>query len=341
MALVFIEGFDHVGVTTITGKWIVSGIDSSQISSSYGRFEGKGLNITTNLQLIGKDFSTTYASGVIGFALKMNSFGNITKVAQLLDSSSNQLQLHIDTDHKIYLKRNGTTLASADYPNDSNWHYIEWKFKITNSTSTGENVVRVDETTLINLSSGDTQETGNAYINRFYFFSTGSAEGVNVYIDDIYFLDLTGTANNDFLGEVRVQTLYPDGNGNSSQWVGQDSDSTNNYQNVDETGAPDDDTTYNESGTVGDRDLYTFQDVSNATTIFGVQVVTYAKKTDAGTRKIDHTIRAGGTNYDSSAISLASSYNNLMTIYDKNPNGSVAWTLTSLNAAEFGVRMDT
>ena len=67
------------------------------------------------------------------------------------------------------------------------------------------------------------------------------ATTANYDYDDLYICDGTtvpGEPVNDFLGDVRVDTLYPNGNGNSSQWVGQDANSTDNYLNVDDTLLP-------------------------------------------------------------------------------------------------------
>src|SRR5437764_673985 len=52
------------------------------------------------------------------------------------------------------------------------------------------------------------------------------------YLDDLYVCDATGTTNNTFLGDVRVHTLVPSGNGTDSGLTGSDGNQVNNYQLV-------------------------------------------------------------------------------------------------------------
>jgi hypothetical protein len=160
-----------------------------------------------------------------------------------------------------------------------------------------------------------------------------------VYVDDYYACDIQGSTNNDFLGDVRVQAVFPNGNGNYSQLTNDLGNMTNNYTHVDEAD-PNDDTDYVESSNAGDKDTYTYQDLPTTTgTVYGVQVMTYAKKTDSGSRTIRNLARLSGTDADNgSDIALPSGYTYLPSIFETKPGGG-AWTITDVNNAEFGVKV--
>jgi hypothetical protein len=73
-----------------------------------------------------------------------------------------------------------------------------------------------------------------------------------------------------------------DGNGDFSQLVGSDADSTNNYLLVNEAGAPVT-TSYVESDTVGQRDFYAMGDIDPVQRHrAGVQVSAYCNNPDGG-----------------------------------------------------------
>jgi hypothetical protein len=214
------------------------------------------------------------------------------------------------------------------------FYFIELKATIADAGDTA--VVRINGVEDINF-TGDTKATANATANQIQLWNEGF---VGQYYDDLYVCDGTGGAPTDtFLGDVRVQAIFPSGNGNSSQLVGQDADSTDNYLNVDET-AQDGDTTYVESSTVGNKDTYAFGNLTPTTgTVYGVQVLPFAKKTDAGTRSIVSVARLSATEVDSAAKALSTDYAYLPDIREAKPGGGT-WSITNVNDAEFGIKIN-
>ena len=96
--------------------------------------------------------------------------------------------------------------------------------------------------------------------------------------DDFYLM--TGSGDTP-LGDIVIETLYPNGNGNANQFVGSDGDSTNNYLLVNETGAPVT-SSYVADSTSGHQDMYALTDlVTSAGTVLGVCHSAYLAKTDA------------------------------------------------------------
>jgi hypothetical protein len=72
--------------------------------------------------------------------------------------------------------------------------------------------------------------------------------------------------------------------------------------------------------------------------VFGVQILPYAKKTDAGTRSIKTIARLSATEVDGPEQFLASAYGYLSDIREAKPGGG-AWTISDVNSAEFGVKV--
>jgi hypothetical protein len=167
-------------------------------------------------------------------------------------------------------------------------------------------------------------------------FLDNSSEG---YWADTYIADIAGSApTNDFLGDSRTDAILPNANGTTSQLVGQDTNSTDNYLNVDDD-PPDDDTTFNESSTVGQKDTYNYPSITpTAGTVYAVQISPLVRKTDAGVRSIATVARLSSTEVDGPNQALSTTYLNLADIRETKPGGGV-WTIADVNSAEFGVKV--
>ena len=115
----------------------------------------------------------------------------------------------------------------------------------------------------------------HTYHDRIGFFSNDG--GAIPYFDDLYVCDGSGSVNNDFLGDVRVVTVRPNGAGGSTQWT---PDSGSNYARVNET-ISGEDSNYVEDGTSGHEDRYAYGDLSGVLGIKGLVICTDCRETDA------------------------------------------------------------
>jgi hypothetical protein len=160
----------------------------------------------------------------------------------------------------------------------------------------------------------------------------------NIY-SDFYILDDTGNTNNNFLGDIIVETLYPSGIGNYSQFVGSDGNSVNNYQLVDDP-AFDGDTTFVETSGVGFIDTYTYTKLSKVpSVIYGIQQSIGCRKTDAGNRTIAGLIRVAGTDYLSNDPIVTDTYLLQGVVIETNPATSGAWSQADINSIEAGFKI--
>jgi hypothetical protein len=236
--------------------------------------------------------------------------------------------------------QNGTVLGSWAWPSPSysDWIYLEAKVVLHDSAGSVE--VKMNGTTVINLTGIDTKNGGTKTV----FDSVGigapqTENGVHNLIDDLYICNGAGSVNNDFLGDVAVETRYPNGNGSSSQFVGSDGNSTDNYLLVDEANAPNL-ADYVEATTSGYKDLYAIQDlVRTSGPILGVQVTDHVKNSDSGAVSARTRIKSGATEAAGDTVAMTTTWKTMRDVWELNPDGSVAWNIAAVNALEAGVEV--
>lgn len=335
--LLFCDSFDHY--STPNQKWTAS--QRQGISAPNGRYLAGGYTESNSVAGTGGSLTKIIATAVdtliVGAAIKFTGTGVFSWRFQ--EGATVHIAITVNTSGFIEVRRGsgGTLLATGTTVLTANtYYYLEVKAKIHDTT--GAVTVKLNESAEASF-SGDTRNAGTTgLLDRFAQVTPYGGTGGNgfSYFDDFYLLDTTGSLNNDFLGDVRVEALFPNGNGNSSMLAGSDGNSTDNYALVDEA-TPNDDTDYVESSTVADKDTYAYADISSAVgTVHGVQALPYAKKNDAGTRKIGAVSRVAGVEEVSADQTLTTAYVYYPVVYEDDPSSN-PWTIASVNAAEFGV----
>lgn len=347
--LLFFEGFDCQSTAQLTtnGKWsATAGLVVETVNTRFG--VGQALQDASAAGMIERAVGSNLATGCIGSAYRIES-GSLAAVLMVLyDGTTCQLAVIMNSDRTLSIIRNstGTVLGTSTYTVPvASYFYLELKFNISDSISSGDVILYVDGTAVITLAAAtDCKHTTNAYITKYRLGGDSgiiSAAPPRRYIDDHYIVDFTGTINNAPLGSVRVQTLLPSANGNSSGMSGSDGNSVDNYALVDETGSNNGDTDYVEHATAGTKDTYVVQDTASTTsTIFGVQTNIVAKRTDTDNKTIAPVIRIGSTDYDGpTTASINSAFTTYTQLYETKPSNSTAWTKTDVDGAEFGVKV--
>lgn len=353
--LLFTEGFDWT--TTIAdlssyNKWFDnSGLSIANTTASlrFGAGTGNYLSCTSNSHYLRKAIGSNLASGVIGFAMRRaTNSGYNNNLLVLLDTTSN-VQMGVKTNSdgtfSIFRTSHANILGTSTFALTGNtWVYIELKWKISDSISSGDVVLYADGTAILTLAgASDTKNTANAYATHFCLFSNTPAvtspDTITCYIDDLYLADLTGSYNNAALGSVRVCTLFPSGDGNSSQLTGSDGNSTNNSLLVDET-SPNDDTDYVEHATASNKDLYAFGDLPGTiSTVYGFATNIIAKKSDAGAKTAAPVVRSNSTDYDGATVTLSTGYVAYQEIHETDPNTASPATPAAVNSMQFGFKV--
>jgi len=331
MTLRFIDSFDDRSTANAIFKWGAAN-GTNTIGTGGGRYaQGKTASTDSN-QYIQYALDIAQDTWIIGWAMKsVGSFSGGT-LWRFYDSSSAQVDVYLREDGRIDVRKGGVVLALSDpVILQQVWQYIEVKVKFNNTTGTVD--FMVNSVSAGSFTGLDTTATANNYATALRLMG-----GQNVYIDDFYLCD--GAGADTFRGDIRVETLLPNGAGASTAWT---PSAGSNYQAVDDpyssAPCPDGDSTYISSTVVGNRDSYAYSNlVITAGTIIGVQVSPNAYKTDAGARSLKSYTRIGGVNYDGSAKSLGGSYASYPELWVISPATAVAWTVAEVNGAEFGVK---
>ncbi len=333
MALRFIDGMLHYSVPSQLGAKYSAFNNSSMTSMTGRRSSTTALKMGTASDYISMTFDNQQ-TWIVGFAYQM--MGNEgSLLLQANDSAANnQLAVVITTAGAIQLMRGGqygTVLATSSNAIPLNtWNYIEVKMTIASSGGVFE--VRVNESVWVTY-SGNTQSSTNANANYIQIKGRYSS---CAYMD-VYMCDGSGSRNNTYLGDCRIDTVRPSAAGTYTQLTPQGSAS--NYANVNET-TLDSDSSYNYSNTAGNIDSFVCSTLTSITgTIFGVQSNVAADKDDAGSRTVAVTTRVSSTDYTGSTQSVSTNYVYYKQIWEQNPNAAANWTATTINASEFGYKV--
>lgn len=337
MTLLFMDGFDHYASADITKKYSVS--SSATISSNTGRRSG-GCYVGGKYHYTTKSLPSSSASVVFGMAVKLVSDASTTGLVSILEGTTVHLTLGFvgTTGGKIRITRGdsgGTLLATSTATLSIGfWYYVELKATIHDTTGSYE--LRINGGADVSGSSVDTRNGGASGVIDTIQLGSYATIGTPASYDDFYICNQSGATNNNFLGDCRIDTLYPTSDGNYSAFT--PSTGTTHYTLVDES-TPNT-TDYNSGVNSGDRDSYGYQDLSSITnqTIYAVQINAAALKSDAGARSLGTMSRLSGTDKDGTGAALGTSQMYISEIQETDPS-SAAWTQSNVNAAEFGVKV--
>ncbi len=269
---------------------------------------------------------------VLGFNFKIDTVVFV-RFAFLLDNVTIHTGIVLQADGAIRIERTATTLSTSatGVITAGTWHYIEFKCKINNTT--GSYDCKVDGVSVTSGSSVDTQQTANAFSNRVQFSGTTLRD---LLFDDIYILETGTSPNNDFLGPQIVTSRVPDVD--DTQNFTRSTGSVN-YQLVDDD-PHDTDATYVESGTSTTKDLYDYATVDSLSDIKCVQISTFVRETDGTDFTLITPVKSNVTETDDSAQAIAgTSYENLIRLLELDPDTSVAWIGSGIDAAKFGIKV--
>jgi hypothetical protein len=336
--LLFCDSFDHYSTAQGGRKWTTF---SGSVAIAAGR-TGNGLSL--GISGLGSTVAITFPQGAqsevtAGFAL--NSSGKIIPLTFGNAASGLSFTPSVLSDGRVTFTVNtgpnqSTTTPTTWVMQSGIWYYIE--LQVTATAGGGNTTVTVTYTFKVN---GAVQGTGNigpvawnsaqnpANISWSYAQFAG---GVGSVVDDFYLTD------NEFLGDVAIACLMPNGDGDSSQWTC--SSGTAHNAMLSEVPA-DDDTTYvyDDGTTLNHIDLLNLQDITGTPGIQGAQVVLTVKNDIAGNSTLQAMQKSGGTSTAGTSMSLSN--NTYVCILDprrKNPATSANYTASEINAIQIGVK---
>jgi hypothetical protein len=96
------------------------------------------------------------------------------------------------------------------------------------------------------------------------------------------------------------------------------------------------------SSTATDKDLYGFAALQgNIDTVYAVGVCLRARKQETGERQVRTVARSGTTEVESGDKALGVGWRYLNHIYENDPNGGGNWSEANVNAAQFGIKIQS
>lgn len=332
MALVFMDGFDANDFST---KGYVS-ITGSQGVSSTTRYNS-GLALKLGTDSFGNWGSANRKFTAVNQIFMGLAVYNLTPGKAIINlfgdnGTTQHLSLQTNANSQLIVVCGSTTIATSSSPyNWAIWHYVE--ISATISSTAGTVAVRVDGAMALSY-TGNTKNGGTN--NSIDMMEFGINNGNNALFDDMYVLDGTGTTNNNFLGEITIQALFPTAAGSTTQLS--PTGTANNWDNVNDI--PPNTNTYNAGSTTGYRDTYGMGDLpSTAVNVLAMQTTTMMKKLDAGTGMMKPALVAGASLYYGATQALSGSVVSYFDKFETNPATGSAWTQADINALELGAEI--
>lgn len=348
MALLFIDGFDHYDPQTLDPfgqPWLARG-KAAYLSPQAQRIPGRRPSSYALRLPAGagggyvKNLDATRTSLIVGAATRVAPFENTGAEPVLLgvrDANAQVAHLvRIGEDGRLKLYRGqygheqllSTSIATAPA---RGWHYVE--LQVTQGTSNGVLSVRINGILAIQLTAQNTLQGGGQLLTAFVGAVPGEPCPVTLDVDDLYLADTSGTINNTFLGDVRVDTLPAQADGALNQWTVEGAASA--WQAVSDG----DEASGIRAAAAGLRQSFDIAPLPAMATpaVHGVQVTLLAKKTDAGLGKVKGLVASGAQTAVSAELILQEQLAWHTALFERNPNGNVPWTEAAFNAAEFGV----
>jgi hypothetical protein len=240
------------------------------------------------------------------------------------------------------------------------WYHLDCKIVLHESD--GSIVARINETEVINETGIQTYKAGGDSLGAYSYTQIELRKGLHntYYMDDLYILDGEGTVANDLIGDVRVDTIYPNANGFYTNFTPEPG-SNSNYQNVmpmtfDRYRYPDTPllrefwyqgtganfNNYNEAeDTV--RECYELEPLlALDKPIYGLQTNSIFRKTDAGKKQVEQFVRISSNDYDSGrVIDVPDFSKNYYYPVSVNPFTSNAWTEAEIASLQSGIKIVT
>jgi hypothetical protein len=213
------------------------------------------------------------------------------------------------------------------------WNYIE--VSCTLDPTAGELLININDGLALSLTGVN---TGTGVFSRVVFNINGVGGEDNYTIDDVYITNGAGSVETGMLGDLAVVAIRPSGNGDESQLVNDNGNSTDNYSYINSAGYQT--TTFVESPTAGDEDTYDMSALPYATgVVLGVQTVMLTNKNNTGARTFAPVIRESGTDHVGTPVYLGTGVSYQQEIFEEDPGTSAQWTIAGVNDAQFGAQV--
>lgn len=372
MSLLWMDGFDHYGddeSKMLDGAWAEyfgatwGNAGSAYLDTAKARTGARAIHFK-----IGIPFGSTYASGQqrvwwrrvfgenkvragVGLAIYMDELPanpNRIGVSFCDENNAAQLTCYVLPTGAWQVYRGGIPTSingsigtllgtSAVALVAKGWNHVEiWA---TADDAAGAVEIRVNGVTVINLTGIDTVASSLVHFAQVRYGEFGwRSQDVGMqadwYIEDLFAADDQGLINNDFIGDKKVYTKFPDADTTTQDWI--PSTGATAWEIL--SNNPADDAEFLTADNPGDTLIEEVEDLpADVVSIAGIMPTARAWKTDAGNAKIQLGMLSGssldvGVEH---ALSMAISYH--WDVFELDPDTGAAWTVEGYNAAQVQV----
>lgn len=294
-----------------------------------------------------RDLGTSITIGYIGFWFKFNDFdttdGLDDMIFKLSATTTVRMSMRLSDDGSLQIRRSTTGTEHFDSSDitdtiDGLQHFLfrgtEYKIelKIEGVNNTGSLELRVNDEVWGLLDSKDFDGT----YDRISFQTGSTGEGADFEISDLYVFDDQGSIkdNKTFLGSTwAIEILRPDAE--TAQIDFTPESGVDNSAMVDDAPRNNADADWNDSTGDAQIDRLTSTDVLAGGQVHNVSVINVARHTGSA-QNFRAVIFEGATSGNGADETLAETFQVFMEDYETNPDTTDPWTVTEIEAAEFG-----
>lgn len=343
MSLLFCEGFDQFEVLEDIAE-AYPGAPTTGITLQTTTALGRGRCVRLPAATTVGDFRvpiTPVPSGTAvgaGIRVRVNSAPSDSTrrgILGFLDNATVQFRLLLASDNSLRIDTGGTGGFITGFRLAFGiWYHIEVKYICADSGGYFE--VRVDGTTVYTF-TGDTRNAATGTINwAIGPASLSTANMGEVDFDDWVVWDGTGTSENDWLGDVEVQTEFATANDVVTDWTA----NTGTHWDAINDAGEDGDATFISTTTVNSPASFVMSNLEGSPNrVLGAQITAIARKSDSGNRSIRLGVVSNAVVAEGADVPLGLGYSAAYLMLPRNPDGNVAWTPATFNAALARVRV--
>lgn len=335
MAVIWAEGFDTYG-TSVTflsqnGYSNVSNFSNNlKVDATNPRTGTHCLRITNyNFCGIRRTLNASISTCISGFGVCINSAINSNNMGIRFFNGATLLgRIGFNSNLGINVYNAAGTLVGASANNlFTLGSYQNVQVKIVRHATLGSIEVRVsgNPVVIVNGINTGASDINNVELGSIVSDGTGAC---SFDFDDWWICDTLGGVNNDFLGDRRCATSFPNADV-TADWT--PSSGTVDYDMVNDN--PPVDTNYIEAGVAGNIFEATKPPIGfQSNDVAAVVVQARVMKTDAGTSTVRLGVHSGAFVSNSAEIVPGTTFAYAQQIFDLDPNGNIPWTRTNVDA---------
>ena len=313
------RGSGHVGALSYTGSFIIVAKRNVTSRTTYG-------------QAIAVQTPASPTGSQLGFMSFAEQAG--TRHITIMYNAAGKIEVRKGS-------QSGTLLATSSSVVRVDGAYVHLEAKVTVNSSTGSVDVRANGVAITfdnSLSGINTNNGGAGAIDQLWVGEDVGFARSGCAWDDWIIWNTLGSANNNFLGDLRVGYSAANASGTHSDGTASSGTLLSCVDEVPSNGDTDyiamDNTSLPKAASFNMENA-----PANAISINAVQPLGVVRKDDAGTNTGRLLLLSGATEDDGGAdLGPVSSYAEFLRIHETDPDTAAAWTVTGFNAIEVGWR---